>query len=84
VFVARATTLWELTRLTVPELYGAFTGLRIMLGTPRAQPFIEQLYGRLPSVNFSSADFDAVCVALAGTTGARDRLERLGQRRQNS
>ena len=54
VFVARATTLWELTRLTVPELYGAFTGLRIMLGTPRAQPFIEQLYGRLPSVNFSS------------------------------
>lgn len=55
VFVARATTLWELTRQTVPELYGAFTGLRIMLGTPRAQSFIEQMYGRLRSVNFSSA-----------------------------
>jgi len=55
VFVARATTLWELTRQTVPDLYGAFSGLRIMLGTHRAQSFIEQLYGRLRSVNFSSA-----------------------------
>jgi mannose-1-phosphate guanylyltransferase len=55
VFVARAATLWELTRLTVPDLYGAFSSLRIMLGTSRAVPFIDQLYRRLRSVNFSSA-----------------------------
>ena len=55
VFVSRATTLWELTRQTVPDLYGAFSSLRIMLGTPRGHAFIEQLYGRLRSVNFSSA-----------------------------
>ena len=55
VFAARAATLWEMTRQTVPELYGAFTGVRIMLGTNHAQKYIDQTYERLCAVNFSSA-----------------------------
>ena len=55
VFAARAATLWEMTRQTVPELYGAFSGVRIMLGTTHAQKYIDQTYERLCAVNFSSA-----------------------------
>ena len=44
-----------MTRQTVPELYGAFTGVRIMLGTQHAHKYIEQTYERLCAVNFSSA-----------------------------
>ena len=55
VFAARAASLWEMTRQTVPELYGAFTGVRIMLGTNHAQKYIDQTYERLCAVNFSSA-----------------------------
>ena len=55
VFAARAATLWEMTRQTVPELYGAFTGVRIMLGTNHADKYIDQTYERLCAVNFSSA-----------------------------
>lgn len=55
VFAARAATLWEMTRQTVPELYGAFSGVRIMLGTTQAKKYIEQTYERLCAVNFSSA-----------------------------
>ena len=40
---------------TVPELYGAFSGVRIMLGTTHAKKYIEQTYERLCAVNFSSA-----------------------------
>ena len=57
VFAARAATLWEITRHTVPELYGAFSGVRIMLGTAHAKKYIEQTYERLSPVNFSSAIF---------------------------
>jgi len=57
VFAARAATLWDITRHTVPELYGAFSGVRIMLGTAHAKKYIEQTYERLPAVNFSSAIF---------------------------
>jgi len=55
VFTARARTLWEMTRQTVPELYGMFSSIRIMLGTPYADRFIEQAYERMPTVNFSQA-----------------------------
>jgi mannose-1-phosphate guanylyltransferase len=55
VFAARAATLWEMTRQTVPELYGIFCGVRIMLGTTMAQKYINQSYERLRPVNFSSA-----------------------------
>jgi mannose-1-phosphate guanylyltransferase len=55
VFAARAATLWEMTRQTVPDLYGGFSSVRIMLGTAQAQKYIEEIYARLPTVNFSSA-----------------------------
>ena len=55
VFAARASTLWEMTRQTVPSLYGIFTGVRVMLGTRHAQKHIEQTYEQLCAVNFSSA-----------------------------
>ena len=53
VFAARAASLWEMTRQTVPDLYGAFSSMRVMLGTPRAHQFIEEMYTRLRTVNFS-------------------------------
>ena len=55
VFAARASTMWEMTRQTVPNLYGLFTGVRAMLGTMHAQKYIDQTYERLCAVNFSSA-----------------------------
>ena len=55
VFAARAATLWDITRQTVPGLYGAFSGVRIMLGTTHAKKYIEHTYERLSAVNFSSA-----------------------------
>ena len=55
VFAARASTLWDMTRQTVPNLYGIFTGVRVMLGTTRAQKYIDQAYEHLCAVNFSSA-----------------------------
>ena len=55
VFAARAATLWEITRQAVPDLYGVFSSVRIMLGTAQAQKYIEETYARLRSVNFSSA-----------------------------
>jgi len=55
VFAARAATLWEMTLQTVPDLYGVFSSVRIMLGTAHAQKYIEETYARLRTVNFSSA-----------------------------
>ena len=55
VFAARASTLWEMTRQTVPNLYRVFSGVRLMLGTSQAQKYIEQTYAHLCAVNFSSA-----------------------------
>jgi mannose-1-phosphate guanylyltransferase len=55
VFTARASTIWDMTRQTVPNLYGVFTGVRVMLGTGRARKYIEQAYEHMGSINFSSA-----------------------------
>jgi len=55
VFAARATTLWEMVRRTVPELYGIFCSIRIMIGSQQGQSFIEKAYERMPTINFSEA-----------------------------
>jgi len=55
VFAVRAATLWTMVRQTVPELYGIFCGIRIMIGSQRGESFIEKAYERMPIVNFSHA-----------------------------
>jgi mannose-1-phosphate guanylyltransferase len=55
VFAARAATLWEMARRTVPDLYGIFCGIRIMIGSHQGAGFIEKAYERMPTVNFSHA-----------------------------
>ena len=60
VFVAKAATLWEMTRQTVPELYEDFTYLRRVLQQPHAAEVTARIYHTMRSVNFSSD----ICEAL--------------------
>ena len=55
ILTSRAATLWQMTRQAVPDLYGVFSSIRIMLGTHQATRFIDQAYERMPTVNFSHA-----------------------------
>jgi mannose-1-phosphate guanylyltransferase len=54
VFAARARTLWNLARQTIPDIGHAFEAVRLMLASDDAQPFIEHIYQNMRSVNFSS------------------------------
>ena len=53
VCVARAATVWEMTRQTAPDLYRDFTAIRRALGSPHAACVI-YVYRMLRAVNFSS------------------------------
>jgi mannose-1-phosphate guanylyltransferase len=53
VCVARATTLWEMTRQAAPDLYTAFMTLRRALSAPHAAFSTDRMYQTLRSVNFS-------------------------------
>lgn len=61
VFTSSTTTLWEMARRTTPDLYRAFTDIRMMVPSHYASLNLAHIYQRLDSVNFSSA----VCVPLA-------------------
>jgi len=54
VSVAQATTLWEMTRQTAPDLYRDFMALGRALGGPQAASVTEYIYRTLHAVNFSS------------------------------
>lgn len=55
VFTARAAVLWQMTQRSIPELHDAFSSIRARLGTQGAAAYIEQVYQRIPTVNFSHA-----------------------------
>ena len=54
VCVARAATVWEMTRQAAPELYDSFMAIRRALAHPHADHVTENIYRLLPSVNFST------------------------------
>lgn len=55
VFVARATTLWDVVANAAPQLYQIFWNMRLMLYSIHSPSFVEHCYRRLQPVNFSSA-----------------------------
>jgi mannose-1-phosphate guanylyltransferase len=54
VCVARAATVWEMTRQTATELYDSFMVIRRALAHPYAAQVTESVYRLLPPVNFST------------------------------
>jgi mannose-1-phosphate guanylyltransferase len=54
VCVARAATLWAMTRQAAPDLCSAFTAIRWALKSAHASRTIERVYETLRPVNFSS------------------------------
>jgi mannose-1-phosphate guanylyltransferase len=54
VCVARAATVWEMTREAAPKLYDSFMAIRRALGHARADQVIECVYRLLCPVNFST------------------------------
>jgi mannose-1-phosphate guanylyltransferase len=53
VMVARVSTLLELLRTTIPELYASFEKISSDLGTANEQRAVETLYAKLGAVSFS-------------------------------
>ena len=61
VFTSSTTTLWEMARRMTPDLYRAFTDIRMMVPSRHAPLLLAHIYQRLGAVNFSSG----VCAPLA-------------------
>jgi mannose-1-phosphate guanylyltransferase len=53
VFAARARTLWDMARHTIPDICNDFEAVRRMLSSAHASLFVEQLYENMRTVNFS-------------------------------
>jgi mannose-1-phosphate guanylyltransferase len=53
VFAARSATLWDMARLTIPDICADFDAVRLTLSSARAACFIERLYATMRTVNFS-------------------------------
>lgn len=62
VCVGHASTVWEIIRQTVPDLYGDFLTIRHALDRPSAMRVIDAVYTQMRPVNFSTA----VCEQLPG------------------
>ena len=54
VIAARGATLWDMARLTVPDIFEAFQLVKALLGSANASFFIETVYRNMRTVNFSS------------------------------
>ena len=54
VLVARARTLWEVACERLPNLIPFFAVLQEAIGTPREKQVLDEAYGTMPPVNFSS------------------------------
>lgn len=54
VFAARGATLWDMARVTVPDIFGSFQLVKSILASPDASFFIESVYRNMRTVNFSS------------------------------
>lgn len=55
VMVARAHSLWERVQALAPELAAFFSTLRRTIGTSWEDRVLEEVYGMIPPVNFSTA-----------------------------
>lgn len=55
VLVGRAETLLELFQELVPEVFGPFQRIRTTLGSSREEEVVQEVYARLPTLNFSRA-----------------------------
>jgi hypothetical protein len=53
--VFRAETLWAFVREAAPVLSGAFERIRMAVGTTAERTVTEEVYRRLPPMNFSHA-----------------------------
>jgi hypothetical protein len=53
VMVFRAETLWAFVREAAPVLSGAFGRIRLAVGTTAERAITEEVYRRLPPMNFS-------------------------------
>jgi len=54
VLVAKANTLWEMTRQAASDLYANFMSIRRALANPHATTIIESIYRTMRPVNFSA------------------------------
>lgn len=55
VIVSKAKTLLASFKALTPGVYNAFRGIREVLGSPHEAPIVEEVYSRLPPVNFSQS-----------------------------
>ena len=87
VLVVRCKTLLEAIQRATPELYRSFEPIQNAIGTPDEQRVIEQVYQKLPSLNFSKGILEVlsfehrqalVVLPVSGVTwsdwGTSDRL----------
>jgi mannose-1-phosphate guanylyltransferase len=64
VFTARAPTLWDMARRTMPDICNVFEAVRLMLASAHAPMFIEHAYQNMRSANFSSEVLGALAPRL--------------------